>query len=224
MRAALQAVDFGGHVGHARQHYHGLIRAGAQHLVQDVPAIHVRHHQVKDDQVVVGFERLLERLRSIRREAGQVSRRRQGAANERADAGLIVHDEDSLSGCARWRCRHGRCRSLMRNHVGRLALSQRPRFTRPPGSRGPGDQCPRRARNRTGQMTLLQGCSNHFEKQVKSDVTRSEIVTRLSHKRLQLFSWPAGRLRCALGSSRSASGTRNRSGISLPLVSRSGAH
>jgi hypothetical protein len=68
--AALQAVDLGGHVGHARQHHHVLVRAGAQQLVQDAAAIHVRHHQVQDDQVVVPVQRVAQGFRATPGKAG----------------------------------------------------------------------------------------------------------------------------------------------------------
>jgi hypothetical protein len=119
--AAFEAIDLRGSVGYARHHDHRLVRAGAEHPVQDLRAIDVRHPQVQDYQVVVDFEGFSKRLGSVRREVGQVSRRRQGAADERADARLVLHDEYPRCGCARCRCRRGPSRCLVRDHVRRLS-------------------------------------------------------------------------------------------------------
>jgi hypothetical protein len=55
---ALQAVDLGGHVLQAGKHHDRLIGPLAHQLIEEVPALDVRHHEVQDDQAVVPGQRL----------------------------------------------------------------------------------------------------------------------------------------------------------------------
>jgi hypothetical protein len=120
LRAAFQAADLGGYVGHARQHHHRLVRAGLEQLVEYVPAVHVRHDQVQDDQVVVAFEGLLQSRGSARGEGSEISGRRQGPADERTDVGFVIDDENPLRCPALGMRQRGRGNSRVRGHVCRL--------------------------------------------------------------------------------------------------------
>jgi hypothetical protein len=62
--AAFEAIDLRGGVVYARHHDHRLVWAGGQDAVQDVHAVHVRHYQVQDDEVVCAFPDLRQSLRS----------------------------------------------------------------------------------------------------------------------------------------------------------------
>jgi hypothetical protein len=94
LRSALQAVHLGRHVGQAGQHEHGLVGARGQHALQDGLTRHIGHDQIQDDQVVVAGQGAAQRLGTGRREVGQVACRVQRAADERADARLVVGDQD----------------------------------------------------------------------------------------------------------------------------------
>ena len=92
--AQLQAVHLGRDVGQAGQHQHGLFRPVPAQPGEDLPAVHVRHHQVKDDEVVLLDGGPPEPVFAVAREIDCIAGCRQSAGNELADLRLVVHDED----------------------------------------------------------------------------------------------------------------------------------
>ncbi len=147
LRAVLQAVHLGRHVGQAGQHQHGLVGVRGQHALQDGLARHVGHDQIQDDQVVVAGQSALQRLGAGGREVGQVTRGGQRAADERADARLVVGHQDP-GGDGVGRLGEGGLGRFLRSHRlfaarGRMPLACPPRHqAQAPGTRGPGPQSP----------------------------------------------------------------------------------
>jgi hypothetical protein len=127
--AALQAVHLGRHVGQAGQHEHGLVGARGQHALEDGLARHAGHDQIQDDQVVMAGLGAAQRLGAGGREVGQVTRRVQRPADERADARLVVgHQDPGGDGvCRLGEGGLGRFLGSHRLFVGRLPLACPPR-------------------------------------------------------------------------------------------------
>src|SRR5260370_33551587 len=134
----------------------------------------------------MAFERLLQPLGTVSGEAGQLHRRCQGAADKRADIGLVIDDEDPPGGWACCLCQRGLSRSLVRNHVRRLgpcraARAHPSRRVHAAWVAGPPAMSPEPHRPNAAPGVMLHAP----RKQVKSDITTREIVTALSHNRLQ---------------------------------------
>ena len=94
LRTEFQAVHLGGHVGQARQHQHRLLRSLTAQLGQDFPAVHVRHDQVKDHQVVVSCDSPAEPVAAGTCEIDCITSRRERPGYEIPDPRLVVDDEE----------------------------------------------------------------------------------------------------------------------------------
>ncbi len=97
LRAALEQVDLGGHVGDAGQHDHGLVRARGEQLPQHLAAVHVADHQVEDDQVVAARGIAAQGIGAAARELRRVAGGSECPADKRTDLGLVIHDKDPPS-------------------------------------------------------------------------------------------------------------------------------
>ena len=95
LRAALQAVDLGRHVRHARQDDDRLARVRAQQPAEHLPAVQIRHYQVQDDKVVMSAERGLQPFGPAGGELGGIPGSGQRPADERADLWLVIDDQDA---------------------------------------------------------------------------------------------------------------------------------
>ena len=109
---ALDHVDQGVEVERLRQHRGGVLTAGrglqlrrrlaghdddraarALEPAGDLPAVHVRHHQVEGDDIRAAGGRLLECADPVGRGDGLEALHLQGDLDQSADVGLVVDDQ-----------------------------------------------------------------------------------------------------------------------------------
>jgi hypothetical protein len=93
--AALQAVDLGRDVGDARQHDDRLLRVRGEQPAEHLPPVQVWHHEVKDDQLVVGLDCAAQPFGAAVREFGRIAGGSERPADERADLRLVIDDQDA---------------------------------------------------------------------------------------------------------------------------------
>ena len=106
-RAELHGVDGGTHVDHARHHDDVLLGIAALHAVDELAAVHPRHHQIGEHDVERGALEDVERFFPARCGLGLEALRAEELLDQLAEVALVVDRQNAGFGHVPPRGRRG---------------------------------------------------------------------------------------------------------------------